>query len=149
MQGTRYPTGSSPLGTDAPPPEAGSALGHGLPQPLVLSKISSASHVGGDISAGRAALPGDRAGSWPPHRRRKRRKRRKVALESPRERGAASGGFLRGSWAWLCPEVQGWLPPHFLYFLYCVFRLYPFVSNDAFPPLGVNTSSLAVYLPSV
>ena len=83
----------STVGTDAPPPEAGSAPGHGLPPPLVLTKISSASHIGGDISAGRAALPGDCAGSWsrPPGGGRGG----KLALEPPRERKAVS--LLEGS----------------------------------------------------
>lgn len=67
------------------PPEAGSALGHGLPQPCPLQDKLSEPRKG-NISAGRAALPGDCAGSWPPHPGGgKRRKRRKVALESPRE----------------------------------------------------------------
>lgn len=78
----------STVGTEAPPPEAGSAPGHGLPQPLVLRRIISASHVGGDISAGRAALPGDCAGSWPPPPGGGRGG--KLALEAPGERKAAS-----------------------------------------------------------
>ena len=138
----------STVGTEAPPPEAGSAPGHSSPQPLVLRRISSASHVGGDISAGRAALPGDCAGSWPSPPGRGRGG--KLALEAPREREAAS--LQEGS----CGEARPGCAPKFrgdcrltsCGFLSVFLDSAP-VSNDAFPPLGVNTSSLAVYFPSV